>query len=518
MSRSRSTLGLTAFTLALSLLAVGCRSRALAELEASQGNVSRDFSGAVGSWEPAAVGAAFSFGDGLRTDKASSARLRVGPGRVQVESDTTIRLLKPGSTAGAVPAGVEVSRGRAIIEALETPWPIRTRGGGATLRPGTRIEVVPAADGERYRVLFGAASFTEAGGATIEVAAGRSISIGIGRALLEPEEPPAAAANEPAAVSGALALDAAPSPQDAGAGELLADPAPSGDREAAPPDAPSGGRSGSAELIVAAGESFRVYDPHPPTQVGFSIDACAAEVEVAVARIGKFRGHGLVTVPVGPGSFAYKLRCLGRTSRRPPGSLAGSVRVVRADGTRPLPKSAPHNTVELDGRKYTLMYQNLRPALTVVWPEAPAAASYTVVLALPNGANRTLSAREPSLAVPPGVLLDGAHSVSMHVTGSPSLRAKATTLNVSFDNAAPAASLESPSPLGFESGASVHVQGVAVAGSRVSIDGHPIELDRNQRFSVDYPLPANKRALAVRFQDPARGTSYYLRRPRTGLQ
>ncbi|HKP57943.1 MAG TPA: hypothetical protein VJV78_14520 [Polyangiales bacterium] len=502
---SRSSLALLA--LSLMLVAAGCRTRTLAELQVSEGQVTRDYSDQVGSWKAAAVGAEFTWGDGLRTGPASSARLRVGTGRVLVESEATIRFLRPGSSAADAPAGVEISQGRAVIEALEAALPIRTRSGSATLRPGTRVEIVPAADGERYRVLMGAASFTEADGATVEVAEGRSINVGIGRAVLEEAEQSLNAASdqalhEPAA--GAAVVDAGGQPP------VEAEPA----EEALPPAAAvSEPGAADAELLVAAGESFRVYDPRPPTVIGFSTaDFCPEQVEISVSRVGKQRGRGVVTVLAPAGSFSYKVRCLAGAARGRNAAPHGNFRVLRADGTRPLPKSAPRNTVELDGRKYTLMYQNLRPAITIVWPDAPSAASYTVSLQLPNGTTRTLGTREPRFALPPGVLLDGAHSVAMRSDGGNPQSSKTTTLNVSFDNAAPAASLEAPSPLGFAAGETVHVQGVAVAGARVSIDGRPIELSDDQRFALDHALPPGARALAVRFQDPGRGTSYYVRR------
>ncbi|HKU42852.1 MAG TPA: hypothetical protein VJR89_32055, partial [Polyangiales bacterium] len=320
-----------------------------------------------------------------------------------------------------------------------------------------------------------------------------------GRAVLNDAEESRSAATD------APAVPAAPD-AEAGASSEAEPPPPSAAVAEAPAAAP--------ELLVSAGESFRVYDPRPPTRIGFATaELCSDQAEVSVPGIGKIRGTGALTLLAPAGNFSYAVRCLSGSTR----GRRGSFRVMRADGTRPLPKSAPRNLVELDGRKYTLMYQNLRPALTVVWPGAPSAGSYVVSLHQPNGTDRTFLAREPRFAVPPGMLLDGAHSVAMRTEGtSATSSSKPTTLNIAFDNAAPAASLEAPSPLGFDAGESVHVSGVAVAGARVSVGGRAVELDREQRFALDHALPAGARALAVRFQDPGRGTSYYVRRVRGG--
>ena len=55
--------------------------------------------------------------------------------------------------------------------------------------------------------------------------------------------------------------------------------------------------------------------------------------------------------------------------------------MVRRDGsTRRLPGSPPINTIDADGHRYIIHYQNRLPALTVPWPDAPASAHYTLHL------------------------------------------------------------------------------------------------------------------------------------------
>ena len=67
---------------------------------------------------------------------------------------------------------------------------------------------------------------------------------------------------------------------------------------------------------------------------------------------------------------------------------------------------------------------------------------------------------------------------------------------------------------GFEPGPTVHVAGIALPGSQVSVAGQQFALDAQQRFAGDVPLPSGVHAIAVRIQHPRTGVRYFVRRVR----
>jgi hypothetical protein len=279
---------------------------------------------------------------------------------------------------------------------------------------------------------------------------------------------------------------------------------------AAAPPKRAGRGAEHAELIVPAGESFRVYDPDPPTSIGFNVDKhCTGGAEISIEGLEPVRGNHQVNVVVGPGLRSYRVQCLGESQGRP---LTASVRVMRSDGTRRPPTAPAHNEVDLDGRQYTLMYQNIRPTLDVRWPNAPQAASYTLQLRRPDGNVKSQREKQPHATIASNQLVDGVHALQFTTSGAKPIASKETRVNLVFDNAAPTASLRLPAPSGFAPGATTTVSGVALAGSSATVGGHPIAIDREGRFSAEVPLQPGQRAFAVRFKHEVHGIRYYIRR------
>jgi hypothetical protein len=272
------------------------------------------------------------------------------------------------------------------------------------------------------------------------------------------------------------------------------------------------------DLTVPLGETFRVYDADPPSAIVFPAPAsCGSEgAQLEIEGMEPARGERSIAVRVGPGLRKYALRCLENGVASAKSVVRGSVRVVRNDGARKLPTSAPRNDVELDGKRYTIMYQNLRPILNVSWPGAPVAKSYVLQLQGPSGPARRLNASSPQKSVPSNLLQDGVHRLRFEATAPKPASSKETSVEIVFDNAAPTGSLELPEPTGFTPGASTRVSGVAVEGSRVSVNGREIPLDSRQRFDAVVPLLPGQRTLAVRFAHAKHGVRYYLRRAAGG--
>lgn len=484
----------------------------LATLMQVSGTVDRDLAKSVGYWSTAAPGATFRVGDGLRTGPDSVALVEVrDAGQVRLGSGTTIRFRANADqkSNGPVELALDVEAGEAVVEAGQRRVPLRTRFGLAVLEAGAQLRIGPVEDGkQRYQVDLGSATFFTEQGETLAVPAGRSVLVGIGLAELDPEDGTAApapvAAVQDAEPDAGKAVDAGPADAEAEAGEIIAAGEGSDLIESL----------AYAEVSFGAGQSVYVFDPEPPSVLGVATaEGCPGGAEL---RLGKqrVRGQGQINVSVAAGSHRYEVACTTA-----PGGAAGRVvargrvRVIRNAGTRRLPTTPPTSRVDTDGRSYTVMYQNLRPRVVVRWPNAPAAKGYTLFVRAPGGTLDKLQTAQPELTLEPGKLDDGRYAVFFAALDSGGgKRSKETTINVSFDNAAPMASLQEPPPGGFAPGGSVQVAGVSVPGSSVSVGGQDLALDGQGRFHGQVSVAPEQRALAIRFQHPQHGVRYYLRR------
>jgi hypothetical protein len=177
--------------------------------------------------------------------------------------------------------------------------------------------------------------------------------------------------------------------------------------------------------------------------------------------------------------------------------------VRRDSGRQALPRRPSRNFVDADGRRYTLLYQNILPIVTFRWPNAPSASSYTL-----HVGDQTYTATSPSHTLESGDVPEGTHRISFEAGGQ---RSQVTTLRIGYDNATTAAFIREPEPGAALSG-TAHVSGTCITGCSVSAGGVDLPLDGAQRFSGDVPVPTDLDALAIRITHPRSGVHYYLRR------
>lgn len=443
------------------------------------GEVQRDRAATEGQFEPAEERARFFSGDALRTLSNANARLQLpASGEVVVQSDTTIRLWRGGRKG----LKVDVQTGLADViasEALE----IQTELGVAVLQAGSELRVRPARRGQqRYEITMGRAVLTTPDGRQLNLVAGEAI----GADEPEPAPPAPPPAEEPAEAA------AAPAPQAPAPPLTEADVA-----FAKQPD-----------FAMPAASSATIYDPNPPTAVQFEIPPACAGAAVWTERGRRPKPLTASQAPLlDVGVHDYTIACANGS-----GQWRGSLRVVRNPGTAQLPRSAPRNAIELDGRTYTILFQNLLPALDVRWPGAPEAERYTLIVELEGGHELKLTTKAPAHAFAGGSLPEGRHQLRFEAGVANGPRSRTTTIDLRFDNASPAASLRSPAVAGFAAGESVRVAGIALPGAQVSVLGERFALDAQQRFSGDVTVPEGTRAIAVRIQHPRTGTRYYVRR------
>lgn len=269
---------------------------------------------------------------------------------------------------------------------------------------------------------------------------------------------------------------------------------------------------GYVDFAASAGASFAVHDPSPPTAIGFATgSACSGEavVELKGRTPTRSAGSGTVSILVPSGSHKYEIHCAGPNGIDAHAASTGTVAVMHDGGTARLPRTAPATLVDTDGRNYTVLYQSLLPKITVRWPGAPQASSYTLNVASPGGATSSFAASSPTYSFQSGALREGTHRVSF---AGGSGHSKETSIDIKFDNASPTATITSPANGSFGPGSAVTVSGVALEGWKVFAGGKELSLDGAQRFSAEAVVPGNERALAIEFVNPRRGVHYYLRR------
>lgn len=259
---------------------------------------------------------------------------------------------------------------------------------------------------------------------------------------------------------------------------------------------------------ITAGESPVIHDAKAPAalRVAFG-EACPSTGIVEVARERTFKkpiaragGSGGANVSVPTGTYHYRVRCVGGTG------ATGTLRVDKDSGRAPLPKTAARTTVEMDGREYTILFQNLLPHVTLAWRKAPPKPSYTFVIKPARGAEKRITNPGPTLVLPPGELREGSYKTWVEaVLGA---RSEESRIVIEFDNAAPSASIE----VVQVKDQGIHVKGTVIEGSTVTAGSTPVTLDRHQRFDTDLTLGESEDGAAVRIAHPKAGIHYYVMR------
>ncbi len=271
----------------------------------------------------------------------------------------------------------------------------------------------------------------------------------------------------------------------------------------------------SAHMAVSAGASATIHYPGGTVnvQVQFGEKCGGGEGVVEVARGGSYRrpqmrsfGNGKANISVSPGANRYRLRCASGGSPTGDAVAQGTLIVRRDSGRQQLPRRPSRNVVDTDGRRYTLLYQNILPIVTVRWREAPSASRYVL-----HVGDETYESSSASQTLESGQISEGTHRVFFEAPGASPSRSPVTTVNIRYDNATTAAYIRDPDPGSAVSG-TVRVSGTCVAGCTVSASGQNLPLDSAHRFGGEVAVPTDLDALAIRITHPRTGIHYYLRR------
>ncbi len=479
--------------LTLALVAVGCGKGSIAELVQGERIVDGE---KKGSWVPVDQGTKFFAGEAVRTGAMSTARLGFAGGKIlKLGEKSRVRFVVD-SQQKLPTIGVEF--GQADIEG-EGPLLVATGRGNATLDPGTRLHIEASPSGVKYEVLVGRALFSDGA-----IGAGQGFFVAIGGATFERYQVSVGLAKiEPLAPKPSAAPAAVPEPTP--------EAAPPAQAAAPPPDDEDihGTDYRVADVNIPSGESPTIHDRHNPVLVRVAADlSCAAgfiEVTSGARKPRRFNisERGAV-VPLSAGTYKYRALCAGDGQLR-----TGTLTVRRDPGTSPVPKTAPTNVIDADGRKYTVLYQNRLPALTFTWPRPPQGVGFKLMVRSGERV-REVPVRGPRHILQSGAVAEGEHQFwfTMGAVTSPQ-----TTLAVRFDNAAATAQLQTPVDGTAFKGNAIEVTGVAMEGSTVTVSGLPLAVDSHGRFRGEVPAPENGlRSMAIKLAHPRSGIHYYVRR------
>jgi hypothetical protein len=442
------------------------RSDALATLTQFTGQPERDTVAALEQWRSARSGDDFEDGEGARTPDASVAHFKLINGAtLKLEQASLVRFKR---SVDSRRLRVDVGVGEAEIRSGVGPITLDSEFGPIVLDANSTITLTRNGAQLNVGVELGSIQIS---GRT--VGAGDSVQLEIGGIVLDPPAAKAIATAAPAATA----------------------------EEPQAPELVVGNGLSRADIVVAPGDSFVVHDPSPPTAVGFRVaDVCDGPARL-IAGSQQTEAAAQANLRFDAGQHAYEVRCLNAPDVV---AATGGVRVLQDAGTRRLPTFTPSAMVSTDGRRYTVMYQHKLPTVTVSWPTAPRADSYTLKI---GGRSVKTSAPRHTFAS----LSRGTHHIVFTADTTPARQSRGTTIEVVYDTQAPAARV-SGGPTGFTPGENVTITGQAMPGWEVSVAGRALDVDAKQQFTVDHdgagPLP-------ITFSHPTRGTHYYLRRPKT---
>lgn len=444
---------------------------ALATLVKFTGQTERDKAAAMKEWFRAQTGDEFLDGDGARTSKDSTAHFKVGGGaslRLKPSSQLRFKRQHTGKKGGI---GLQVEVGEADVRTDEGTLSLDSQFGPILIEANSSVTM--RREGERM-VLNVDLGTIEVGNEGRSVTAGQSVELELGGVVVDEPEGKDQAAEEPVE-------DEPEEPEeslDLGDGVTKFD------------------------LTVDAGATFVVHDPSPPSAVGFRTSGvCPNSGARLVAGGLKTEAKGKVGFALARGTYEYQVYCMDAPDKV---AASGTVRILHDSGMRALPAFTPSANVAADGRKYTVMYQQRLPQVSVSWPSAPEAEAYTLTVG-----GRTINTSSPSYTFRSGSLRPGTHTLIFAAATDPPRQSRSTTVTVVYDTQAPAARVSDP-PSGFAAGSQVKVAGQALPGWTVSLHGKELEVDGQRRFSTDFSA---KGAVPIAFSHPTHGMHYYLRRP-----
>lgn len=470
LTKRHKSFGALALLLFLVLGGLGYRfatDTSLATLVEFSGQPERDTAAALKEWFRAEKGDDFEDGDGARTPANSDARFRISGGaRLQLKPASQIRFRRNMSKKGGS-IGLQVEVGEAVVRTEAGTLSIDSEFGPLLIEKNSVVTLSRKGEHMVVSVDLGTIEIGEQGRS---LAAGQSIELEIGGIEVD------------------IPLDKPQNEQEPDLGAEADEGLDLGDGVK------------NYDLTVDAGAVFVVHDPSPPTAIGFRTSGiCNGPARLTSGAL-KTEARGILGLSFDKGRHKYEVRCLDAPEKV---VKSGTVNILHDNGMRNLPAFTPSASVATDGRKYTVLYQQKLPQVSVIWPSAPEASGYTL-----TAGGRTINTSSPSYTFRSGSLRAGTHQMTFAAATDPLRQSRTTTVQVVYDTQAPAARVSDP-PSGFAPGSSVTVAGQALPGWTVSVNGQELDVDHQRRFSSKISAGSS---LPIAFSHPTHGLHYYLRR------
>lgn len=446
----------------------GTREEALAELVGFSGATERDEASAVAKWYAAKSGDDFHVGEGARTAERAEAQFELSGGaKLKLKPASIVRFHRRTPDG---PIKVDVEMGEVDVQSGAGALTIDSEFGALVLDANSAVNLSRKGASLLVDVELGGLQMNQR-----VLSAGTKLSFELGGIVVD----------LPAlATTVAVAPEAPPAPQPAKEPELVL-----------------GNGVKYADLVTGAGSSIVVHDPNPPTAIGISTSSVCQGPARLTSGDQVTEGSGQLNLKFTPGQHAYEVSCLDKPEVV---AAKGRVGILRDSGTQRLPTFAPTANIVTDGRAYTVMYQHKLPTVSVSWPTAPKADSYTLTVG-----GRTITTKTPNYTL--HSLSSGRHKLTFAAATTPVRTSRQTTVEVQHDVQAPTGEVADP-PVDFAPSDSVAVRGNTLPGWSVSVGGKELSVDGQRTFSTE----ANgNQTIPIVFSHPTYGTHYYLRRPKT---
>ncbi|HEY3450277.1 MAG TPA: hypothetical protein VGK67_28235 [Myxococcales bacterium] len=186
----------------------------------------------------------------------------------------------------------------------------------------------------------------------------------------------------------------------------------------------------------------------------------------------------------------------------------GPERVVAMAGGHPI------NEVAETGLKATVYYQSVLPALVFSFPAVEGASKYRVRVYKADELIKPLvdkTVTERRFAAEPGKLAEGGYlwnATPLGAAGNELAGGRMNRLDIVYDNAMVALTIQEPGPGPLGAGAEIKTRGVAPLGSKLFVNGKSAALDPQGRFELSVPRAAT---LVYRLVGADGSESYWLR-------
>lgn len=269
----------------------------------------------------------------------------------------------------------------------------------------------------------------------------------------------------------------------------------------------------TADIVVAAGDSFTVHDPAPPTVVGFRLSGKCPDGAVVRAAGVRSSGLGQVNAALPASKHHYEIHCVGESGVMAEVAASGDITILRDAGIPPPLKGNTTASVSTDGRRYRVLYEASLPGLSITWDAAPPAKEYTLTLT-GGGGTQTRRGTTPQFSFAAGSVPAGEHQVYIEAAGEPYRRSRTSTISIEAQAPPPRIGVLTPPQPSADHAGEISLRGEAEPGWTVTIGGESVPLSGSS-FERSVSIPPEGTCVPVVFSHPTQGTHYYLRRIRS---